>query len=80
MEMMQPPQEMQESPEGFTVCVRVEAGKFMVGLEGQDMQEYATVKEALTAALDLIKGNGPEQAEEDESFQSSYTNRMPMNG
>lgn len=83
------PDQMQEAAEpGFTVCIRVEGGKYSVGVEqeGQEaeeyagFQEYSTVKEALTAALDLIKGGGPEEAEEADSFNQSYTNRMPQNG
>lgn len=86
MDMMQPEQEAPEQS-GFTVCIRVEGDKFKVGIEGPeetqeyaDFEEFSTVKEALTKALELIKGGGSQEAAEEESFNEGYTNRMPTNG
>lgn len=42
---------------GFTVCIHSDAqGTLTVGVEGGDMQPVGSVKEAMTAALQLLKG------------------------
>jgi hypothetical protein len=83
------PQE-QATQGGFTVCIRVdESGGLSVGVQGAsagaaDIEDggaegyvpAADRKEALTLALEILKGNGEMPAAEDDSaFNEGFTKR-----
>ena len=79
---MQPPGAMppEAGEGGYTVCIKVSAdGAMMVGLEGMGdagestMQPAATIKEALTLAMEIIKNNGEMTASEaDKDFDAGF--------
>jgi hypothetical protein len=77
------PQEQAAQGGGFTVCIRVdESGGLSVGVQGAEGAEgdgyvpAADRKEALTLALEILKGNGQmPQSEDDSAFNEGFTDR-----
>lgn len=59
--------------DGYTICIHVGADKSLsVGMEGGEMQPASTEKEALTIALNMIRGEESNPAEMQGEFQAGF--------